>query len=161
MDTGASQMPRKGVEDDYLRRGTGRYMADAPLPGQTYACFVRSPHAFADVKSVDIQAALAIKGVVAVITMADIKAAEVKNLSQHPPVAGRNGGKLIMPVRPALAGERVRHIGEAVAMVLAATTAAAHDGAEGVEGEYQPLDALGGLPAAMKPRAPPGLPGAP
>ena len=51
-------------------------MADAPLPGQTYACFVRSPHACADVKSIDTKAALAIKGVIAVITAADIKAAE-------------------------------------------------------------------------------------
>ncbi len=114
-------------------------MADAPLPGQTYACFVRSPHACADIKSIDTKAALAIKGVVAVITAADIKAANVGNLSQHPPVAGRNGGKLIMPVRPALAGDRVRHTGEAVAMVIGETYAAAQDGAEAVEVDYAPL----------------------
>ena len=63
-------------------------MADAPLPGQTYACFVRSQHACADIKSIDTKAALAIKGVIAVLTAADIKAANVGNLSQHPPVAG-------------------------------------------------------------------------
>jgi hypothetical protein len=112
MDQTTSHKPTKRVEDDYLLRGAGRYMADAPLPGQTYACFVRSPHACADVKSIDTKAAQAIKGVIAVITAADIKAAEVKNVSQHPPVAGRNGGKLVMPVRPALAGDRVRHSGE-------------------------------------------------
>jgi carbon-monoxide dehydrogenase large subunit len=161
MDTTTSHTPTKRVEDDYLLRGTGRYMADAPLPGQTYACFVRSPHAFADVKAVDIRPALAIKGVVAVITMADIKAADVKNLSQHPPVAGRNGGKLIMPVRPALAGERVRHIGEAVAMVLGETSAAAQDGAEAVEVEYEPLDAVTDIREAMKPGAPQVWPEAP
>src|SRR5262245_21566044 len=72
MDTTTPHVPLKRVEDDYLLRGAGRYMADAPLPGQTYAAFVRSPHAHAEVKSVDTQAALAIKGVVAVITMADI-----------------------------------------------------------------------------------------
>jgi aerobic carbon-monoxide dehydrogenase large subunit len=161
MDTTTSHIPTKRVEDDYLLRGTGRYMADAPLPGQTYACFVRSPHAFADVKSVGTKAALAIKGVVAVITMDDIKAADVKNLSQHPPVAGRNGGKLVMPVRPALAGERVRHIGEAVAMVLGETYAAAQDGAEAVEVEYEPLKAVTDIREAMKPGAPQVWPEAP
>src|SRR6202000_1006392 len=121
MDTTASHPATKRVEDDYLLRGTGRYMADAPLPGQTHAAFVRSPHGHADVKSVKVEAALAIKGGVAVLPMSDMAAAGVKNLSQHPPVAGRNGGKLAMPVRPALAGERVRHIGEAVAMVIGET----------------------------------------
>ncbi|AMN39575.1 xanthine dehydrogenase family protein molybdopterin-binding subunit [Rhodoplanes sp. Z2-YC6860] len=154
MDTTTSHPATKRVEDDYLLRGTGRYMADAPLPGQTYAAFVRSPHGHADVKSVKVDAALAIKGVVAVITMADITAAGVKNLSQHPPVAGRNGGKLAMPVRPALAGERVRHIGEAVAMVLGETAAAAQDGAEVVEVEYEPLEAVTDIREALKPGAP-------
>ena len=142
------------VEDDYLLRGQGRYMADAPLPGQTFACFVRSPHASAKVKSIEAKAALAIKGVVSVIAPADIKAANVGNLSQHPPVAGRGGSKLIMPFRPALAGEQVRHIGEAVAMVLGETFAAAQDGAEAVEVDYEPLDAVVDLREAMKPGAP-------
>jgi carbon-monoxide dehydrogenase large subunit len=161
MDTTTSHPATKRVEDDYLLRGTGRYMADAPLPGQTYAAFVRSPHGHADVKSVKVEAALAIKGVVAVITMADIAAAGVKNLSQHPPVAGRNGGKLAMPVRPALAGERVRHIGEAVAMVIGETAAAAQDGAEVVEVEYEPLAAVTDIREALKPGAPQVWPEAP
>jgi carbon-monoxide dehydrogenase large subunit len=142
------------VEDDYLLRGHGRFMADAPLPRQAYASFVRSPHACADIKSIDIQAALAIKGVVAVITAADLKAANVGNLSQHPPVAGRNGGKLVMPVRPALAAERVRHIGEPVAMVIGETVAAAQDGAEAVAVEYAPLPAVTGIRQAMQSGAP-------
>ncbi len=148
-------------EDDTLLRGHGRYMADAPLPGQTYACFVRSPHACADIKSIDIKPALAVKGVVAVITADDIEAAGVKNLSQHPPVAGRNGGKLIMPFRPALAGERVRHVGEPVAMVLGETYAAAQDGADAVAVDYEPLDAVTDLRDAMKPGAPQVWPEAP
>ncbi len=154
MDTQTPHSATQRVEDDYLLRGTGRYMADAPLPGQTIAAFVRSPHACADVKSVNVQPALAIKGVIAVITAADIKAANVGNLSQHPPVAGRGGTKLIMPVRPALAGERVRHTGEAVAMVIAETLAAAQDGAEAVEVEYAPADAVMDLRDAVKPGAP-------
>jgi carbon-monoxide dehydrogenase large subunit len=149
------------VEDDMLLRGTGRFMADAPLPGQAYACFVRSPHACADLKSVDTTAALAIKGVVAVITAADIKAENVGNLSQHPPVAGRGGAKLIMPVRPALAGDKVRHIGEAVAMVLGETLAAAQDGADAVVVDYEPREAVADLRAAIEPGAPQVHPEAP
>jgi carbon-monoxide dehydrogenase large subunit len=154
MDTTTSHKPTIRVEDDYLLRGTGRYMADAPLPGQTYACFVRSQHACADIKSIDTKAAMGIKGVIAVLTAADIKAANVGNLSQHPPVAGRGGTKLIMPVRPALTGDRVRHTGEAVAMVIGETFAAAQDGAEAVEVEYAALDAITDLRDAIKPGAP-------
>src|SRR5689334_14199624 len=161
MDQTTSHPPTKRVEDDYLLRGAGRYMADAPLPGQTYACFVRSPHACADIKSIDIKPALAIKGVVAVITADDLKAANVGSLAQHPPVAGRNGGKLVMPFRPALAGDRVRHIGEAVAMVLGETYAAAQDGAEAIEVEYQPLASVSEVREAMKPGAPQVWPEAP
>jgi len=149
------------VEDDYLLRGHGRYMADAPMPGQTYAQFVRSPHAAADIKSIDVAAALAVKGVLAVITAADIQAENVKNLSQHPPVAGRNGGKLVLPVRPALVGDRVRHIGEAVAMVIGETLAAAQDGVDAVEVEYEPRDAVTDLRAAVEPGAPQVHPDAP
>src|ERR1044072_4273636 len=93
--------------------------------------------------------------------MGALQASGLKSLSQHPPVAGRNGGKLIMPVRPALAGERVRHIGEAVAMVLAETYAAAQDGAEPIEVEYQPLPSVSEVREAMKPGAPQVWPEAP
>ncbi|MBN8934847.1 MAG: xanthine dehydrogenase family protein molybdopterin-binding subunit, partial [Rhizobiales bacterium] len=149
-----SHASTKRVEDDYLLRGEGRYMADAPLPNQAYACFVRSPHACANVKSVDAKAALAIKGVIAVITADDIKAADVGNLSQHPPVAGRGGTKLVLPFRPALVGDRVRHTGETVAMVIGETYADAQDGAEAVEVEYEPLDAITDLRGAVEPGAP-------
>ena len=159
--TDSHATPTRRREDDYLLRGTGRYMADAPLPGQTYACFVRSQHACADIKSIDIKPALAIKGVIAVLIAADIKAANVGNLSQHPPVAGRGGAKLIMPVRPALAGDRVRHTGEAVAMVIGETFAAAQDGAEAVEVDYAPLDPITDLREAVKPGAPQVWPEAP
>ena len=88
MDMQSSHKPTRRVEDDYLLRGTGRYIADAPLPGQAYACFVRSPHACADIE-VDRHQGGAAQGVIAVLTAADIKAANVGNLSQHPPFAGR------------------------------------------------------------------------
>src|SRR5436190_3664378 len=154
MDTTTSHAKRTlRVEDDALLRGHGRYMADAPLPGQTHACFVRSPHAAADIKSIDIKPALAIKGVIAVLTAPDIKAANVGNLSQHPPLGGRGGSKLIVPVRPALA-EEVRHIGEAVAMVIGETYAAAQDGAEAAAVDYAEKPATIDLREAVKPGAP-------
>ncbi|CAM9970901.1 unnamed protein product, partial [Phaeothamnion confervicola] len=153
MDTKTSashekRLPR--VEDDQLLRGKGRYISDAPLPGQLHAYFVRSPHACAKIKSIDTSAAKAIKGVVAVLTGADMKESGHGNLSQHPPVAGRNGGKLVMPFRPALADDRVMHIGETVALVVAETMAAAQDGAEAVEVDYEQQDAVVDLRAAAK-----------
>ena len=114
VDRRAQHQPR--LEDDPLVRGLGRYAADAPLTGQTYAYFVRSPHAFADIRSIDTEAAKAVPGVLAVLTAADMEG--IGNISQHPPLAGRGGQKLIIPHRPALAGETVRHVGEAVAMVV-------------------------------------------
>ena len=161
MDTAASHTPTRRVEDNYLLRGAGRYMADAPLPGQTYGYFVRSPHASATVKSVNVKPALALKGVIAVITADDIKAENVKNLSAHPPLAGRGGAKLIVPTRPALVGDRVRHIGETIAMVIGETAAAAQDGAEAVEVDYEPLDAVIDLRKALEPGAPQVWPEAP
>ena len=95
----------------------GRYVADAPLPNQAFAYFVRSPHAFARIVSIDASGATNTPGVIAVLTAKDMEG--VGNISRHPPIAGRNGGKLIISHRPALAGERVMHIGEAVAMVVA------------------------------------------
>src|SRR5271170_2884305 len=130
--------PRHGrVEDDVLVRGHGRYMADAPLPNQAYAFFVRSPHAFARIKSIDVSGAANSPGVIGVITAKDMDG--VGNLGRHPPVPGRGGKALILPHRPALAGERVMHIGEAVAMVVADTFAAAQDAGEFVSVEYEEL----------------------
>jgi carbon-monoxide dehydrogenase large subunit len=159
VESRAERHPR--VEDDSLLRGAGRFMADASLPGQTYACFVRSPHASADIRAVDTSAAEAVPGVIAVVTAADIKAASVGNISQHPPLAGRGGAKLIVPFRPALAGERVRHIGEAVAMVIGETPAAAQDGAELVAVDYEERPAVVDLREAIKPGAPQVWPEAP
>ena len=112
-------------------------MADAPLPGQTYAASSvrRTP---APISSRSTPTGAGDQGLIAVLTAADIKAANVGNLSQHPPVAGRGGTKLIIPIRPALAGDRVRHTGEAVAMVIGETFAAAQDGAEASKSTMPP-----------------------
>ncbi|MGA8614428.1 MAG: hypothetical protein WB760_22685, partial [Xanthobacteraceae bacterium] len=125
------------VEDEPLVRGHGRYIADAPLPNQAYAYFVRSPHAFARIVSVDVSGALKAPGVVGVLTGKDT--AETGSIGRHPPVPGRSGATLFMPHRPALATERVMHIGEPIAMVVAETAAAAQDAAESVIVEYEEL----------------------
>jgi aerobic carbon-monoxide dehydrogenase large subunit len=125
------------VEDEPLVRGHGRYIADAPLPNQAYAYFVRSPHAFARIVSADVSGALKAPGVVGVLTGKDT--AETGSIGRHPPVPGRGGATLFMPHRPALATERVMHIGEPIAMVVAETAAAAQDAAESVTVEYEEL----------------------
>jgi carbon-monoxide dehydrogenase large subunit len=129
----AQHQPR--LEDGPLVRGLGRYAADAPMAGEAQAYFVRSPQAFADIRSIDATAAKAVPGVLCVLTAADMEG--IGNLSQHPPLAGRGGQKLIVPHRPALAGKTVRHVGEAVAVVVAETLIAAQDAAELVAVDYQ------------------------
>ena len=137
------------VEDDALVRGQGHFVDDPRLPNQAYAAFVRSPHAHARVLAVRTDAARAAKQVLAVLTAEDIKAAGVASISRHPPVIGRGGAKMVMPFRPALAGDKVMHAGDAVAMVVAETRAAAQDAAELVAGRLRGI-AGGGRPA--KPR---------
>jgi carbon-monoxide dehydrogenase large subunit len=140
------------VEDDVLVRGHGRYVADAPLPNQAYAYFVRSPHAFARVVSVDTSGATGMPGVIAVLTAADMDG--IGNISRHPPLPGRDGAKLIVANRPALAKDRVLHIGEAVAVVVAERALTAQDASEFVTVEYEPLTPVTDARAALKDGAP-------
>jgi carbon-monoxide dehydrogenase large subunit len=152
MDTRTDDHPAHTprVEDEALVRGLGRFIADAPEPNQAAAAFVRSPHAHARIKSIDATAAKKVRGVIAVVTGADIDVAGVGSVTRHPPLAGRSGGKLIMPHRPALARERVMYVGETVAMVIAETIHAAQDAADLISVEYEALDAVVGVLAAEK-----------
>jgi len=145
----AHRKPEPRVEDDALVRGRGHFVDDPQLPNQAYAAFVRSPHAHARVLAVRTDAARAAKQVLAVLTAADMKAAGVTSVSRHPPVVGRGGAKMIMPFRPALAGDKVMHGGDPVAMVVAETRAAAQDAAELVAVDYEELPAVIDLEAAM------------
>ena len=137
------------VEDNALVRGAGHFMDDPRLPNQAYAAFVRSPHAHARVKSVDAEQARKAKGVLAVLTAEDIKAAGIASISRHPPVAGRGGAKMVMPFRPVLA-EKTMHVGDPVALVVAESLAAAQDAAELVAVDYEELAPVIDLDAAMK-----------
>ena len=133
-------------------RGRGRYIADAPLPNQAYAYFVRSPHAFARSSALTFPPRAKAPGVVGVLTGKDT--AETGSIGRHPPVPGRGGATLVMPHRPALATERVMHIGEPVAMVVAETAAAAQDAAELVSVEYEELTPVTDARAALRDGAP-------
>lgn len=128
--TGASV---RRVEDPRLLRGRGRFVDDVVLPRMLAAAFVRSPHAHARVRAVHGAAACAVPGVVAVVTGADLGGAVG-------PLAPRLVGEgFTSSAWPALAAERVRFCGEAVAAVVAATAYAAADGREAVAVDYDPL----------------------
>jgi len=144
------QTPR--VEDNALVRGAGHFMDDPRLPNTAYAAFVRSPHAHARVVAVKTDEARKAKKVLAVLTAQDMKAANVGTVSRHPPVPGRGGAKMIMPFRPSLAGDKVMHVGDPVAMVVAETASAAQDAADLVQVEYDELTAVITLNDAMKGR---------
>jgi len=135
-------------EDARLITGRGNYVADIALPGQQYVTFVRSPHAHAQVLGIDAAAALAMPGVSAVLTGAEMAADGVGTMRCLWPVQGVDG-PAIEPPRWGLARERVRHVGEPVALVIASTRAQAEDAAEQVAVEYQPLPAVTAPAAAL------------
>jgi carbon-monoxide dehydrogenase large subunit len=149
------------VEDDYLLRGNGRFIADAAEPCQAAAAFLRSPHAHARIRGINTDAANKVHGVIAIVTAADIDAAGVGSVTRHPPLPGRNGTKLVIPHRHALARERVMYVGETVAMVIAETAFAAQDAADLIEVDYEPLDPVVTLDAAQASGAPQLWPEAP
>ncbi len=149
------------VEDDALLRGRGRFVEDAPQPNQAYAVFVRSPHAHARIRTIDVAAARAATGVVAVLTHKDIEAAGVGSTSLHPPLVGRNGTKLIVLFRPALAVDRVMHVGQPVALIVAESVALAQDAAEQVAVEYEEIGSVSEVRAALDTSAPQLWPEAP
>src|SRR5665811_800247 len=95
------------IEDDALLRGQGRYGDDVKPEGALAAYFVRSPHAFAKIERIDTTAAKSAKGVVAVLTAADLEAAHYHSISHGHPIPGRGGQKPVSPHRPVLAGDRV------------------------------------------------------
>ncbi len=149
------------VEDDDLLRGNGRFVADAPEPRQATAAFVRSPHAHARIRGINLDEAKKLRGVIAIVTAADVDAAGVGSVTRHPPLPGRGGSKLIMPHRHALARERVMYVGETVAMVIAETAFAAQDAADLIQVDYEPLSPVVTIAAAQTLGAPQLWPEAP
>ncbi|MBB4265498.1 xanthine dehydrogenase family protein molybdopterin-binding subunit [Roseospira visakhapatnamensis] len=144
----------KRTEDARFLTGRGRYTDDLHRPGQVHACFVRSPHAHARVLDVDGAPAMAIPGVVAVLTGADMAAEGIGGLPCGWQVIGKGGVPMQEPPHPPLALDRVRTVGDAVAVVLAENRHAARDGAEAVVVDYDPLPAVAHVADAARPGAP-------
>jgi aerobic carbon-monoxide dehydrogenase large subunit len=152
MKFGVGQSVRR-IEDQRLLTGTGRYTDDINLPRQAHACFLRSPHAHARLAKVDANAARTAPGVIGVVTGADLEKAGLGPIPCMVPMRNRDGSNMPMPKRPAIATERVRFVGDIVALVVAETFAQARDAAELIEVEYEELPSVSGTAAALEPGA--------
>ncbi len=150
---GVGQAVRR-LEDPRLVTGAGRYTDDIKMDGECYGVVVRSPLAHAKITGIDVQAARSSPGVLAVYTGLDLDAAGVKPIPCIAPMPGRDGSQTIVPHYPALAGDRVRHVGNPVAYVVAETLAAAKDAAELVEVDYDPLPVVADTGRALDVDAP-------
>lgn len=141
-------------EDPRLVRGGGRYTDDIQLPGLARGVVLRSPHAHAKIKSIDITAAKTAPGVLAVLTSADIKAAGYGDLPVPGGLKRRDGSSMYKPRYPILAEDRVRWVGDSVAFVVAETVAQAFDAAEMISVDYEELPTITSTVEAPKPSAP-------
>ena len=128
-------------EDVRFITGRGRYTDDISLPGQVAAYVVRSPHAHATFKIKDAAAVKKAPGVLAVLTGADAVADKLGNIPCKVPIKNRDGSKSVMPPYPLLVDGTARHVGDAVALVVAETLAQARDAAELIEIDWSPLPA--------------------
>ena len=142
------------LEDPRLVQGLGRYSDDVNLPRQAYAVVVRSPHGHARITGIDPAAALRAPGVLAVLTGADLAADGLGNLPTDASRKRRDGAPAFTTPRPALIRDRVRHVGDPVALVVATSPEAAADAAELVAVDYAPLPAVTGAARATNGGAP-------
>ena len=138
---GLGQSVRR-VEDRRFLTGEGRYLDDIAFDGQLHARILRSPYAHAEIRSIDTAAAVAVPGVVAVLTGAEVAADGLGDIPPGALVTNRDGSSNYVPSRPALARERVRFVGEPVALVLAESLAAARDAVEQIVVDYDDLPAV-------------------
>ena len=149
----------KRREDQRLLTGEGRFADDFNGLGQAHAAFVRSPHAHADVLAIDAAPAKAVAGVLAVFTGHDLAADGVGGIptliaERGGNIRSRDGSPFAEPTWLALATDRVRHVGEPIAMVVATTPAQARDGAEAVVVRYAARPAVVDAVAALGDGAP-------
>ncbi|HEY7973248.1 MAG TPA: xanthine dehydrogenase family protein molybdopterin-binding subunit, partial [Xanthobacteraceae bacterium] len=141
--------PVRRVEDQRFLTGRGRYVDDIDLPQQAFAVLVMSPHGHARIKRIDTAAAKKADGVLAVLTAKDV--ADEK-LGMLIPIMPEDFGapKGYRASRPLLAGDKVRHVGDRVALVVAETEGQARSAAELVEVDYEPLPAVTTIEEATK-----------
>ena len=147
--TGASV---KRSEDPRILTGRGRYVDDVKLPGMLHAAFVRSPLAHGRVLAVDASAARALPGVVAVLTGADLEAMTVRGPD---PLLAMMGGGGPTPEYSLLATDKVRLVGDPVAVVIAESRYLAEDGCELVEVDYEDLPPVASAAVALDAGSPP------
>ncbi|RWN58422.1 xanthine dehydrogenase family protein molybdopterin-binding subunit [Mesorhizobium sp.] len=141
-------------EDKRFITGAGRYVDDMVVPGMKHAAFVRSPHAHAEIKKIDVKKAQAMPGVIGVLTGKELKADGIGNLICGWMIHSKEGSPMKMGAWSPLAFDRVRYVGDAVVVVVAETKGQARDAAEAVDITYEELKAVVDAPKALERSAP-------
>ena len=137
------------TEDKKFITGKGRYTADITLHGQTHAFFIRSPHARAEIKKVDISKAEKAPGVVAILTGQDIVNDKIGGLIAGWKIVSKDGTDMKLPAHPPLAHEQVNYVGDHIAVVIAETYEQAINAGELVNVDYKILKAVVDTGSAM------------
>jgi len=147
-NTGIGQ-PVRRREDFRFITGSGQYTSDIDRPGQSYAVFVRSQRAHALIKAIDVSAAAQAPGVLAVFTGKDLTADKIRGLICGWMIHSKDGSEMKAGVHTALATDKVRYVGDHVAVVIAETLNQARDAAELVAVDYEDLEAVVDLASAQ------------
>ena len=141
-------------DDARLLKGEGRFHNDVNLPGQVHLVVLRSPHAHARIRSIETAAARAMPGVVAIFTGADLARDGLGTMKMTLKRTRPDGSPMFAPPHKGLSSERVRYVGDPVAVVIAETLAQAKDAAERVDVDYDPLPSVTDTAAAAAPGSP-------
>ena len=144
----------KRKEDLRFLSGRGHYTDDINRPGQTYAWFLRSPHAHARIRALDLTAARAMPGVIAIFTGEDMAADKIGGVPCGWQIHNKDGSPMAEPAHPVLAQGKVRFVGDAVALVVAASRPEARDAAEAIIVDYDVLPAAANMHQAQALGAP-------
>src|SRR5258708_33721469 len=146
--------PVRRREDFRFITGNGQYTDDINRPGQCYAVFVRSPHAHATIKHIDTAAAAAAPGVLGIFTGKDLAADKIRGLICGWMIHSKDGSPMKAGAHPALAEEKVRYVGDHIAVVIAETPHQARAAAEPVSVDYHnhpPIVQLANAPPTCQP----------
>ncbi len=151
------------MPDEFSRlvTGSGQYTADLNFPGQLHGYVLRSPHAHANVKSVEIRKALSNSDVIAIFTASDLERSGVGSIPCIYPVEQADGSPMASPPNNVLASDRVRHVGDAVAFIVATSRDTAESAAELIDIDYALLPSVSEAHDALLPDAPELWPEAP
>lgn len=142
--------PVPRTEDPRLLTGGGRYVDDLTLTNVCQAHILRSPHAHAAITNIDTTRARQAPGVLAILTGEDYMTSGLGNMRCAVSKQGRDGSEMYRPPRPALTGDRVRFVGDAIAMIIAETRSQARDAAELITVDYDALPAITNTAASFE-----------